>query len=89
MHCDFEPLYFARAIAGNKSEARIAMIATTTSNSISVNPLGAAAMPLFGLLVGIWNSGLHWCARRGAQSTAFETSAATMQRQFPIFLFHE
>src|SRR5689334_16276449 len=39
MHLDRLPFSFAVASAGNSIEAKMAMIAITTSNSISVNPL--------------------------------------------------
>jgi hypothetical protein len=38
MHCALTALLFARANAGNNIEARMAIIATTTSNSINVKP---------------------------------------------------
>ena len=38
MHCTFLAATFARASAGSSNAARMAMIAITTSSSMSVNP---------------------------------------------------
>jgi hypothetical protein len=45
MHRAACPLAFALVKAGSKREARIAMMAITTSNSIKVNPLSVRETP--------------------------------------------